>query len=123
MQKFSACRNLFSPIHFFCSTRMRCMTAICPAGPPKLSAATLAHTFTASRNVMPWVGVAGITALNASVLVTGAFPLQQAADRQMVRRNKSRSVRLARGLVDGRTQAAGELDSVVDGPEMHEDQP
>src|SRR5689334_10144875 len=29
---------------------MRCMTAICPAGPPKLSAATRAQVQTASRN-------------------------------------------------------------------------
>ena len=29
-----------SPIQRFSSTRMRCMTAICPAGPPKLSSAT-----------------------------------------------------------------------------------
>ena len=36
----SACRNRASPIQRFSSTRMRCITAICPAGPPKESAAT-----------------------------------------------------------------------------------
>ena len=41
----------------------------------------------------------------------------------MVRRLRSCSVRLARGLVDGSTQATGELNSVVVGPEVHEDQP
>src|SRR5262245_3779777 len=35
---------------------MRCMTAICPAGPPKLSAATRVQTRTASLNEMPWPG-------------------------------------------------------------------
>jgi hypothetical protein len=37
MQKFSACRNRASPSQRFSSTRMRCITAIWPAGPPKLS--------------------------------------------------------------------------------------
>src|SRR5690349_3461673 len=32
---------------------MRCMTAICPAGPPKLSRATRPQTRTASRKEMP----------------------------------------------------------------------
>ena len=32
------------------------MTAICPAGPPKLSAAIFAHTRTASPNGTPWPG-------------------------------------------------------------------
>lgn len=30
------------------------MTAICPAGPPKLSSATRSHTQKASPNLMPW---------------------------------------------------------------------
>src|SRR5262245_1340727 len=35
---------------------MRCITAICPAGPPKLSPATRNHVQKASRNVTPWPG-------------------------------------------------------------------
>ena len=31
-----ACRNRLSSIHFLSSTRIRCIIAICPAGPPKL---------------------------------------------------------------------------------------
>src|SRR5215831_11391469 len=54
MQKFSACRNRRSPIQRFSSTRMRCITAICPAGPPKLSAATRAQTRKAAAKLMPW---------------------------------------------------------------------
>src|SRR5918996_3226341 len=53
MQKLSACRNRFSPIQRFSSTRIRCITAIWPAGPPKLSAAILAQTRTASLNGIP----------------------------------------------------------------------
>src|SRR5215472_1219266 len=33
---------------------MRCITAICPAGPPKLSAATRAQTRKAAAKLMPW---------------------------------------------------------------------
>src|SRR3954471_5442071 len=54
MQKFSACRNRASPIHRFSSTRMRCITAICPAGPPKLSRAIRSHTANASAKETPW---------------------------------------------------------------------
>src|SRR5216683_4039361 len=49
MQKLSACRNRASETHRFSSTMMRCMTAIWPAGPPKLRAATFSHTRNASR--------------------------------------------------------------------------
>src|SRR5262245_36916787 len=35
---------------------MRCITAICPAGPPKLSPATRNHVRKASPNVTPWLG-------------------------------------------------------------------
>src|SRR5215510_2902284 len=35
---------------------MRCITAICPAGPPKLNPATRNHVQKASRNVTPWLG-------------------------------------------------------------------
>src|SRR5688572_8005994 len=54
MQKFSACRNRPSDIQRFSSTRMRCITAICPAGPPKLSSATRAQTRAASEKLMLW---------------------------------------------------------------------
>ncbi|MDR6206903.1 hypothetical protein QF025_005623 [Paraburkholderia graminis] len=36
MQKFSACRKRFSEIQRFRSTSSSCMSAIWPAGPPKL---------------------------------------------------------------------------------------
>src|SRR5437763_7180276 len=52
MQKLSACRKRPSPIQRFSSTRMRCITAIWPAGPPKLSAATRAQVQNASRKEM-----------------------------------------------------------------------
>ena len=45
---------------FFSSTRMRCITAICPAGPPKLSAAT-----------RPQVGVASASVTAAGVVEAG----------------------------------------------------
>src|SRR5213596_2701507 len=35
---------------------MRCITAICPAGPPKESAATRSHTRNASPSVTPCAG-------------------------------------------------------------------
>src|SRR5262249_13921689 len=37
---------------------MRCITAIWPAGPPKLSAATRSHVQKASLSVTPWLGTA-----------------------------------------------------------------
>ena len=40
-------------IQRFSSTRMRCMTAIWPAGPPKLSIATRSQTRNASRSEIP----------------------------------------------------------------------
>ena len=40
-----------SPIQRFSSTRMRCITAICPAGPPKDSSAMRAQTRVASASV------------------------------------------------------------------------
>jgi hypothetical protein len=40
----------------------------------------------------------------------------------MVRRKRSCSVRLACGLVKRSAQAAGQLDGLVVGPEVHEDQ-
>src|SRR4029079_17204169 len=44
MQKLRAWRKRCSLPQRFSSTRMRCITAICPAGPPNDSAATRAHT-------------------------------------------------------------------------------
>ena len=47
---------------------MRCMTAICPAGPPNESAATRSQTQNASRRLTPWAGAvtdaAGVTTLS-----------------------------------------------------------
>src|SRR5690349_12166415 len=40
---------------------MRCITAICPAGPPKLSAATRSQTRKASPSETPWLGEASAT--------------------------------------------------------------
>src|SRR5918996_4112818 len=71
MQKLSACRNRASPIQRFSSTRIRCMTAICPAGPPKLSAAILAQTRTASPKAIPWPAGVGDGAL---AVVTSTAP-------------------------------------------------
>src|SRR5262245_9635137 len=48
---------------------MRCITAICPAGPLKLSPATRNHVQTASRNGTPWLG---ISAARDEALVTDA---------------------------------------------------
>src|SRR5215213_10555359 len=53
---------------------MRCITAICPAGPPKLSAATLAQTPTASRNGMPCADVSAFSV--AAVAATWAFVMR-----------------------------------------------
>src|SRR5262245_3935140 len=47
---------------------MRCMTAIWPAGPPKLSAATRVHVQKASRRLTPCDGVpTGTSAARAAV--------------------------------------------------------
>src|SRR5262245_27261497 len=39
---------------------MRCITAIWPAGPPKLKAATRNHVQKASCNVTPWLGTSAV---------------------------------------------------------------
>src|SRR6187455_602279 len=52
---------------------MRCMTAIWPAGPPKLRAAILAQTKTASRNEIPCAGTFVFASLSVS---TCTFALQ-----------------------------------------------
>src|SRR5262249_34796444 len=51
MQKLSACRKRGSSIHFFSSTTMRCIIAICAAGPPKLTQPILSHVRKASPKV------------------------------------------------------------------------
>jgi hypothetical protein len=48
MQKLSARRNWFSPIQRRRSTASWRMTAICPAGPPKLIKPSLVQNFNAS---------------------------------------------------------------------------
>src|SRR5262245_15212336 len=48
MQKLRADRKRGSSIQRFSSTSTRCMSAICPAGPPKLSTPILAQTRSAS---------------------------------------------------------------------------
>src|SRR6187401_1938694 len=57
MQKFSACRKRASSTHFFSSTSVRCMSAICPAGPPKLMQPILSH----KRKASPKLGRAPVT--------------------------------------------------------------
>src|SRR6476659_10398678 len=56
MQSFNACKKRLSEIQRFSSTRMRCITAIWPAGPPKLSIATRSQTRNASRSDTPCRG-------------------------------------------------------------------
>src|SRR5450759_2177601 len=51
MEKLSACRKRASSIHFFSSTRMRCIMAICPTGPPKLMQPIFSQTLKASAKV------------------------------------------------------------------------
>src|SRR5471032_378891 len=51
MQKFSACKNRDSSIQRFFSTSSRCITAICPAGPPKLMNPSFSQKRRASRKV------------------------------------------------------------------------
>src|SRR4029079_9284163 len=53
MQKFSACRKRGSSIHFFSSTRTRCISAICPAGPPNDRQPILNQTLNASLKFGP----------------------------------------------------------------------
>src|SRR5262249_43842179 len=62
MQKLSACRKRASSIHFFSSTRMRCMSAICPAGPPKLMQPILSH----NKKASPKLGRAPVTIVDMS---------------------------------------------------------
>lgn len=50
MQEFRACRKRFAPIRRFSSTRVRCMTAICPAGPPNACSEIRNQALTAVPN-------------------------------------------------------------------------
>src|SRR5688500_5809567 len=63
-----ACRNRRWPIHRLSSTRVRCITAIWPAGPPKVCSEMANQVRTAVRNGM--TGSAVSCRLSAS-LVTG----------------------------------------------------
>ncbi len=47
----------------------RCTSAICPAGPPKLSRTMRSHTRVASRNEMPWF-IASLPSERAETLFT-----------------------------------------------------
>src|SRR3954453_8762487 len=51
-----ACRNRRWPIHRLSSTSVRCMTAICPAGPPKVCSEMANQVRTAVRNGMAGCG-------------------------------------------------------------------
>src|SRR3712207_4745715 len=56
-----ACRNRRWPIQRRSSTSSRCMTAICPAGPPKVCSETRNQARTASRKggtAVAWTGAA-----------------------------------------------------------------
>src|SRR5678815_5585522 len=55
MQKLSACRKRFSEIQRRRSTSSWCISAICPAGPPKLRKPSFSHQTRAS----PKLGTAG----------------------------------------------------------------
>src|SRR6185295_19338935 len=63
MQKLSACRKRGSSIQRFSSTSMRCIIAICPAGPPKL----MQPIFSQTRNASPKLGEASALASIVSV--------------------------------------------------------
>ena len=56
MQKLSACKKRFSAIQRFSSTSSRCISAICPAGPPKL----MQPSRNQYRNASPRVGARGV---------------------------------------------------------------
>jgi len=55
-----------SELQHFSSTRIRCITAICPAGAPKLSAATLSHIQNASWIETPWLSALFCTCASMS---------------------------------------------------------
>src|SRR5215211_4645213 len=48
---------------------MRCMTAICPAGPPNESRATRSQTRNASASETPWDGLVSAEAVSATAVV------------------------------------------------------
>jgi hypothetical protein len=59
--------------------RMGCMTAICPAGPPKERAATRTHTRVASPRLTPWRGA---SLARAGMSYTASFMRDFPADTQ-----------------------------------------
>src|SRR5438309_1075253 len=67
--------NRLSDTHFFSSTRMRCITAICPAGPPKLKAATRSQTRKASLIETPCEGCARPSAREGAIASVMSGPL------------------------------------------------
>ena len=81
------------------------MTAIWPAGPPKLSAATRAQDATASRNEIPCAGNVPCSVPIASTSAPRRDPLSS---------SPPRSCRTPRA-------ALGELHGIIVRPEMHEE--
>src|SRR6267142_4227321 len=86
---------------------MRCMTAICPAGPPKLSSATRTHTRTASRKATSWSGAAA----------TGALAMESSAIAIALRSSTAFHV----GKIERGPQPLRELLGLIICPEMHEE--
>src|SRR5512145_1614049 len=75
MQKLRAERKRGSSIQPFSSTSTRCMRAICPAGPPKLSTPILAHT----RSDSPKEGAAAVS--SAAGAAAGGLVIVSASGR------------------------------------------
>src|SRR3954451_22044785 len=114
MQWLSACRNRSSPIHRFSSTRMRCITAIWPAGPPKDNAAMCAHTFTASRKGIAAREFSASCAAGARVFIgipAAIMALAAAAYRSSAMRTSSKSRALKMGLLASAFVAAPPLNA------------
>ena len=70
MQKLSAPRNLGSSSHFSSSTRTRCMSAICAAGPPKDSIPMRQNTANIRRQATPDSQCASSPAGSATPIIT-----------------------------------------------------
>src|SRR6185295_2582917 len=78
MQKLRAERKRGSSIQRFSSTSTRCMSAICPAGPPKLRTPILAQTPSASAKVG---GAAGPRAAGADPAAVSVIVLRPSGRR------------------------------------------
>src|SRR3712207_413809 len=76
-----ACRNRRWPIHRCSSTSVRCMTAICPAGPPKVCSEMRNQARTAVRNgtTVCCCGRAGLFASMAVLAGSGRLAAEQQA--------------------------------------------